>query len=152
MLGAALEMKEVQVWKDVDGAWCCRRLHDMYIRNLGAEGISWSSLGCAMLGPLSPRSHCSCLGRLVEVYVLHVWTIRFYLHIGRPGPDRPKEDKTHAYLSALKCPWQPIPLLQTAGVLTSDPRLVAGARPVTELTFEEATELAYFGAQVRLYT
>ncbi|GFH12077.1 aspartokinase, partial [Haematococcus lacustris] len=34
------------------------------------------------------------------------------------------------------------------GVLTSDPRLVPHTRPVTELTFEEATELAYFGAQV----
>jgi aspartate kinase len=35
-----------------------------------------------------------------------------------------------------------------AGVLTSDPRIVPGTRPVNELTFEEATELAYFGAQV----
>ncbi|KAI8477517.1 MAG: Aspartate/glutamate/uridylate kinase [Monoraphidium minutum] len=34
------------------------------------------------------------------------------------------------------------------GVLTSDPRIVSDTRPVTELTFEEATELAYFGAQV----
>ncbi len=34
------------------------------------------------------------------------------------------------------------------GVLTSDPRIVSGTRPVNELTFEEATELAYFGAQV----
>ncbi|GFR50737.1 hypothetical protein Agub_g12994 [Astrephomene gubernaculifera] len=34
------------------------------------------------------------------------------------------------------------------GVLTSDPRIVPTTRPVTELTFEEATELAYFGAQV----
>lgn len=34
------------------------------------------------------------------------------------------------------------------GVLTSDPRTVTGTRPVNELTFEEATELAYFGAQV----
>jgi aspartate kinase len=34
------------------------------------------------------------------------------------------------------------------GVLTSDPRIVSGTRPVCELTFEEATELAYFGAQV----
>lgn len=34
------------------------------------------------------------------------------------------------------------------GVLTSDPRIVEGTRPVTALTFEEATELAYFGAQV----
>lgn len=35
-----------------------------------------------------------------------------------------------------------------AGVLTSDPRIVSNTRPVNELTFEEATELAYFGAQV----
>jgi aspartate kinase len=34
------------------------------------------------------------------------------------------------------------------GVLTSDPRIVSGARPVDALTYEEATELAYFGAQV----
>uniref|UniRef100_A0A7S0R5D6 Aspartokinase n=1 Tax=Chlamydomonas leiostraca TaxID=1034604 RepID=A0A7S0R5D6_9CHLO len=34
------------------------------------------------------------------------------------------------------------------GVLTSDPRIVSNTRPVNELTFEEATELAYFGAQV----
>ncbi|GBF88595.1 aspartokinase chloroplastic-like [Raphidocelis subcapitata] len=34
------------------------------------------------------------------------------------------------------------------GVLSSDPRIVKNTRPVTELTFEEATELAYFGAQV----
>jgi len=34
------------------------------------------------------------------------------------------------------------------GVLTSDPRVVDGARPVSSLTFEEATELAFFGATV----
>eukprot|EP00878_Enallax_costatus_P030964 GHUV01033785.1.p1 GENE.GHUV01033785.1~~GHUV01033785.1.p1 ORF type:complete len:392 (+),score=119.11 GHUV01033785.1:150-1178(+) len=34
------------------------------------------------------------------------------------------------------------------GVLTSDPRIVQNTRPVTELTYEEATELAFFGAQV----
>ena len=34
------------------------------------------------------------------------------------------------------------------GVLTSDPRVVDGAHPVSELTFEEATELAFFGATV----
>lgn len=37
------------------------------------------------------------------------------------------------------------------GVLTSDPRIVPNTLPVNELTFEEATELAYFGAQVRGY-
>jgi aspartate kinase len=36
------------------------------------------------------------------------------------------------------------------GVLTSDPRIVSNTIPVTELTYEEATELAFFGAQVGL--
>lgn len=35
-----------------------------------------------------------------------------------------------------------------AGVLTSDPRIVDNARPVPLLTYEEATELAFFGATV----
>lgn len=34
------------------------------------------------------------------------------------------------------------------GVLTADPRVVADARPVPELTYGEAAELAYFGAKV----
>ncbi|KAL0385279.1 UNVERIFIED_CONTAM: Aspartokinase, chloroplastic [Sesamum radiatum] len=34
------------------------------------------------------------------------------------------------------------------GVLTCDPTIHPGAKPVPYLTFEEATELAYFGAQV----
>lgn len=34
------------------------------------------------------------------------------------------------------------------GVMTSDPRKVARAVPIPLLTFEEATELAYFGAAV----
>jgi len=35
-----------------------------------------------------------------------------------------------------------------AGVLTADPRLVPKARTVPQLSFEEAAELAYFGAKV----
>lgn len=34
------------------------------------------------------------------------------------------------------------------GVLTTDPRLVKEARPVHQLSFDEASELAYFGAKV----
>ncbi|MDR0553280.1 MAG: aspartate kinase [Treponema sp.] len=34
------------------------------------------------------------------------------------------------------------------GILTADPRLVKNARPVEQVTYEEAAELAYFGAQV----
>ncbi len=34
------------------------------------------------------------------------------------------------------------------GILTCDPRVVSAARPVPEISFEEASELAYFGAKV----
>jgi aspartate kinase len=34
------------------------------------------------------------------------------------------------------------------GILTADPRIVPDARPVETVTYEEAAELAYFGAQV----
>ncbi len=34
------------------------------------------------------------------------------------------------------------------GMLTADPRVVPGARPVLEVSFAEAAELAYFGAKV----
>jgi aspartate kinase len=34
------------------------------------------------------------------------------------------------------------------GILTADPRLVRDARPVESVTYDEAAELAYFGAQV----
>ena len=37
------------------------------------------------------------------------------------------------------------------GVLTCDPNIYPKAEPVPHLTFEEAAELAYFGAQVGLY-
>lgn len=35
------------------------------------------------------------------------------------------------------------------GILSADPRVVTAAIPVPFLTYEEATELAYFGAQAR---
>jgi uridylate kinase len=38
------------------------------------------------------------------------------------------------------------------GVLTCDPNLCPQAEPVPFLTFDEAAELAYFGAQVSLYS
>ncbi|MFH1551120.1 MAG: aspartate kinase [Planctomycetota bacterium] len=34
------------------------------------------------------------------------------------------------------------------GVMTADPRVVPGARPLGELSFQEASELAYYGAEV----
>ncbi len=34
------------------------------------------------------------------------------------------------------------------GMMTADPRIVPGARPIETISFEEASELAYFGARV----
>ena len=34
------------------------------------------------------------------------------------------------------------------GILTADPRLVENAIPVSQVSYDEASELAYFGAQV----
>jgi len=34
------------------------------------------------------------------------------------------------------------------GILTADPQIIKGARPVEAINYEEASELAYFGAQV----
>ena len=45
------------------------------------------------------------------------------------------------------CKQSPI-LAMPAGVLTSDPRIVDSAYPVPMLTYDEATELAFFGATV----
>ena len=36
----------------------------------------------------------------------------------------------------------------TDGIMTADPRLAPGARPIEQLTFEEASELAYYGGKV----
>ena len=34
------------------------------------------------------------------------------------------------------------------GIMTADPKLVKSAKPVTAITYEEAAELAFFGAEV----
>lgn len=34
------------------------------------------------------------------------------------------------------------------GMMTADPRVVKNARPISEVSFQEASELAYFGAKV----
>lgn len=37
------------------------------------------------------------------------------------------------------------------GIMTADPRLVPSAKPVDHVTYEEAAELAFFGAQVEQF-
>jgi len=63
--------------------------------------------------------------------------------IGRSGSDY----TAAIFGAALGCPeiqvWKDVP-----GVMTCDPSLIKGARPLGRLSFAEASELAYYGAEV----
>lgn len=90
------------------------------------------------LRPLLESSCVSVLGGFIGSTVKGATTT-----LGRGG-----SDYTAALIgAALKADeiqiWTDVP-----GVLTADPRLVSHARTVPHLTFEEAAELAYFGAKV----
>ena len=63
--------------------------------------------------------------------------------LGRGG-----SDLTASVLGAALCADEIQVWKDVDGILSSDPRLVPGARPVPEVSYEEAAELAYFGAEV----
>lgn len=92
----------------------------------------------AQLEPLIASGSTPVLGGFIGATVEGVTTT-----LGRGG-----SDYTAALIgAALEAKeiqiWTDVP-----GVLTADPRLVATARTVPHLSFEEAAELAYFGAKV----
>ncbi|MDR2517895.1 MAG: aspartate kinase [Spirochaetaceae bacterium] len=63
--------------------------------------------------------------------------------LGRGGSDR------SATIIAAACKAEEAQVWKDVdGILSADPRLVPSARPVEAVTYEEASELAYFGAQV----
>ena len=63
--------------------------------------------------------------------------------LGRGG-----SDLTATYIAAA-CRAEEVQIWKDVdGIMTYDPRVIAKARPVAEVTYEEAAELAYFGAQV----
>jgi aspartate kinase len=63
--------------------------------------------------------------------------------LGRGGSDR------SATIIAASCKAEEVQVWKDVdGILTADPRIVPSARPVEAVTYEEASELAYFGAQV----
>ncbi len=63
--------------------------------------------------------------------------------LGRGGSD------LTACLIAAACGYDEVQVWKDVdGILTADPRLVDAAQPVPQVSFEEAAELAYFGAQV----
>jgi aspartate kinase len=63
--------------------------------------------------------------------------------LGRGGSD------LSATMIAAACQAEEVQIWKDVdGILTADPRIVPEARPVEAVTYEEAAELAYFGAQV----
>ncbi|MDR0731304.1 MAG: aspartate kinase [Treponema sp.] len=63
--------------------------------------------------------------------------------LGRGGSD------LSATMVAAACGAEEIQIWKDVdGILTADPRIVKNAKPVETVTYEEAAELAYFGAQV----
>jgi len=63
--------------------------------------------------------------------------------LGRGGSD------LSATMIAASCKAEEIQVWKDVdGILTADPRIVKNARPVDSVTYEEASELAYYGAQV----
>jgi aspartate kinase len=63
--------------------------------------------------------------------------------LGRGGSDR------SATIIAAACKAEEAQVWKDVdGILTADPRIAPNARPVETVTYEEAAELAYFGAQV----
>ena len=63
--------------------------------------------------------------------------------LGRGGSD------LSATMIAAACKAQEVQVWKDVdGILTADPRIVKNARPVQFVTYDEASELAYFGAQV----
>ncbi|MDR1867932.1 MAG: aspartate kinase [Treponema sp.] len=63
--------------------------------------------------------------------------------LGRGGSDRSATIIAAACLAEEVQIWKDVD-----GILTADPRIVPHAQPVLEISYEEASELAYFGAQV----
>lgn len=112
VIGAALGLQEVQVWKDVDGKL-------LWGRNSPANSI------------------CTFESSKIEK-----WKVPQSL----PHTESPRVQDFLIEVSSLQRhgrTW-----IVSVGVLTSDPRIVSDARPVPRLTYEEATELAFFGATV----
>ncbi len=93
---------------------------------------------CRQLRPLVDSATIPVLGGFIGSTVDGETTT-----LGRGGSDY----SAAIFGAALECEeiqiWTDVP-----GVLTADPRLVPEARTVPQLSFEEAAELAYFGAKV----
>jgi aspartate kinase len=103
--------------------------------------------GAAHPAPEAPRQLAASLARRPPVPVVTGFLGRTadgrITTLGRGG-----SDYSAAFIgAALGCDEIQI-WTDTSGLLSADPRIVPEARPVSLLTFAEASELAYFGAKV----
>ena len=92
----------------------------------------------AEVGPLLSKSFVPVLGGFVGSTLKGQTTT-----IGRGG-----SDYTAAIVGAVLSAREIQIWTDVTGVLTADPRVVAGARTIPRLSYAEAAELAYFGAKV----
>ena len=129
LIGAALEVAEVQVWKDVDGAPPSRGSD----RPVSSSYWHAISKNCFCKQACTPRKSRA-------LPCLSLFCVTFSVSEACMLLGGGLEDCARRGLSGSSP--------GGAGVLTSDPRMVALAAPIPLLTFDEATELAYFGAAV----
>ncbi|MDR3356468.1 MAG: aspartate kinase [Spirochaetaceae bacterium] len=136
------------------------RLVARYLQSLGVNALpvdAWdagfvsnSSFTSADLEPESWRSIPDALLPLLEEGILPVVTGFIakdtkgaITTLGRGGSDLTATMIAAACKAEAAQVWKDVD-----GILTADPRIVPDARPVSAVTYEEAAELAFFGAQV----
>ncbi|GHV69054.1 aspartate kinase [Spirochaetia bacterium] len=136
------------------------RLATAYFQSLGQKAravdawdagfVSDSNFTMADLDPVSWETIPAAILPLIEEGVLPVVTgfiakdkTGNITTLGRGGSD------LSATMIASACKADEVQVWKDVdGILTADPRIVKNARPVEAVTYEEATELAFFGSQV----
>jgi aspartate kinase len=125
------------------------------MRGIAAEAIEAGEAGFITderFGAASPLPEAAVRLRARLANRDHVWVVTGFLGRTRDGRvttlGRGGSDFSAAYLGAALGADEIQIWTDTSGLLSADPRIVPEARPVSALSFTEASELAYFGAKV----
>jgi aspartokinase/homoserine dehydrogenase 1 len=110
--------------------------------------VEWGPLGPAVQWPVSEKNldrlvPPGFLGRLIVTGFVATTTAGLPTTLGRNG-----SDFSGSIFGALLKAAQIIIWTDVDGVLSADPRLVPNAQVIDQLSYNEAMELAYFGAKV----
>ncbi|HEX3912542.1 MAG TPA: bifunctional aspartate kinase/homoserine dehydrogenase I [Steroidobacteraceae bacterium] len=110
--------------------------------------VEWGSLGAAVQWPpseenLAQRVPAGFTGRLIVTGFIATTTKGKQTTLGRNG-----SDFSGSIFGALLDAAEIIIWTDVDGVLSADPRLVPNAQVIDQLSYNEAMELAYFGAKV----